>query len=88
MKKGIININDIKLVIKGQKSSFAFHKPVLKTKDGDDVYSGDTVEFDTDGSIFKSSGTISNDNGLKIHCFNTLINKWEHYEIKENIKIV
>ena len=48
---------------------------------GEEIKSGDTIEFYTQDSIFPSNGTVSIINGLRVDCFNTLLNKWTYYVI-------
>jgi hypothetical protein len=51
--------------------------------DGKEVYVGDRIEFDTEGSIFPSSGIVSTYKGLRVECFDTLLNKWKYYELSK-----
>ena len=80
MVEGKINKSTIRLVYHNQKSD-DYYVPLFETLDGECIYSGDTVEFAN--GIFPSVGIISNYNGLKVQCFNTVLNKWAYYCIAD-----
>lgn len=75
--------SELHLVYKGQPTNRYFSDPLFVDGGGKEIYAGDTVEFKKDNEIFPSSGTVQTYNGLKIACFNTLLNKWKYYPIEE-----
>ena len=82
MEKGKLRIWDLKLIYNAQPVSQYLHEPLFKTKDGDDVWCGDSVSFYVNGEHLPHNGTISNIYGLRVDCFNTFLNKWEYYELE------
>lgn len=79
MRKGIINIKDTKLVTIGGS---IFRAPLFVDADGTDIHKGDIIEFHPEGDIFPSSGTVSNYKGLRVDVFNSILNKWQYYELE------
>jgi len=77
MEKGKLKIEDLKLLY----NSRPLNDPLFKTRDGDDVWSGDSVSFYVHGEHLPHNGTISNLYGMRVDCFNTFLNKWEYYTI-------
>lgn len=77
--KGTINIKGLRLLLRAR--TCRFEDPLFVLDCGSKVFSGDTVEFYVDDNVFPSSGTVSNYKGLRVDCFNTLMNKWEYYRI-------
>jgi len=82
MEKGKLKIEDLKLLYSAQPLSQYFHDPLFVTRDGDDVWSGDSVSFYVHGEHLPHNGTISSINGLRVDCFNTFLNKWEYYTVE------
>ena len=82
MEKGKLKIGDLKLLYNSQPLSQYFDAPIFKTRDGDGVWSGDSVSFYVNGEHLPHNGTISIINGLRVDCFNTLLNKWEYYTLE------
>lgn len=78
--KGKIKSSNIYLV--NSKNIFQTGKALFHDKDGQSVYSGDTVKFYIENEVYPSSGTVSNLKSLRIDTFNTLLNKWEYYLIE------
>jgi hypothetical protein len=83
MEKGKLKINDLKLLYNSQPLSQYLHAPLFQTRDGDNVWSGDTVSFYINGEHLPHNGTVSNLKGLRVDCFNTFLNKWEYYLLEE-----
>ena len=79
MKKGSINIKNTKLVNIGGS---VFRDPLFIGADGTDIHTGDTIEFYPEGNLFPSYGTVSNHNGLRADVFNSMLNKWQYYELE------
>jgi hypothetical protein len=76
-----VKIDELSFVMKGGNDSTRYLKDKLFTlSDGTDVYSGDTVEWSIN-KPFNISGIVENVNGLKVACFNTLLNKWKYYSV-------
>ena len=82
MEKGMLKIKDLKLLFHAQPLSQYLQSPLFQTRDGDDIWSGDSVSFYVNGEHLPHNGTISNINGLRVDCFNTFLNKWQHYVIE------
>lgn len=81
MKRGRLKVEDLKLLYHAQPLSQHLHEPLFQTRDGDDVWSGDSVSFYVNGEHLPHNGTISNLNGLRVDCFNTFLNKWQYYDL-------
>lgn len=79
MEKGRLKISELVLVSNSQPMSQHLRAPLFQTRDGDNVWSGDAVGFYVNGEHLPRVGTVSTLKGLRVDCFNTLLNKWEYY---------
>jgi len=78
-----INSNDLSIVTENTSGLSRAIRPVLfEDRNGDSVKDGDTLEFYVDNEIMPHSGTISNISGLRMECFNTILNKWQYYPVE------
>jgi hypothetical protein len=83
MKKGTLKKNELKLLYHGHQLDKYFENPLFVTDDDEGVWPGDTVEFYVDGDHMPHNGIISNRIGLRVDCYNTLLDKWQYYEVEQ-----
>jgi phospholipid N-methyltransferase len=74
-----VNVSDTRLVTRGSKNHF--NKHLFVSGDGEKIYSGDTIEFNVANEIFPYSGTVSTLSGLRVECFNTILNRWVYHNL-------
>ena len=72
-----VNISETRLVKRGNKNPIS--KQLFVSGDGEKIHSGDTIEFNIANEVFPYSGTVSTISGLRVECFNTLLNKWAYH---------
>lgn len=79
--KGNINQDQISLVTHGANHE---SKEYLFTDNiGNDIYVGDTVQFNIEKQTLPASGIINNVQDLRIHCWNTIMSRSEDYIVEE-----
>ena len=74
-----VNISETRLVKRGNKN--LFNKHLFMSGDMEEIYSGDIIEFNIADEVYPYSGTVSTLQGLRVECFNTILNKWVYHNL-------